>query len=176
MMPAEFGCTIINEKLMIPNVYNLSISIDPIHPMTENIAMGFQRIKHFFRVCLSDSILINQTHTLVDSLKDFENNIVYLPSEPYDYYVGNVILAKLMAISDGYFDIDFITIDSFVGDRVQYTIYDPYSGGLDIDGNHWWNANSPATGPNDNITWADLNLGHGSKFEPKIIKGGLSEK
>ncbi len=176
VMPAEFSCTIINEDLILPNVYNLSISIEPIPPIKENISIGFQRVKYFLRSSLSDSILIHKDHKLVEHLQGFQNNVVCLPSDPYDFYVGSVILSKLLVISQKYFDIEQITIDSYVGERVQYTIYDPYSSGLDLSGDHWWNSDNASTNQSDNISWADLNLGHGSAFEPKIIKGGLSDQ
>lgn len=176
VIPAEFSCTIINEDLILPNVYSLSISIEPIHPIKENIGVGFQKVKHFLRSSLGDSIFIHKDHKLVEPLQEFQNDLVCLPSEPYDFYVGSVILAKLIAISEKYFEIEQLTIDSYIGERVQYTIYDPYSSGLDLDGDHWWNSDDASTNSSKIVSWSDLDLEPSSAFEPKIIKGGLSEK
>ena len=80
-----------------------------------------------------------------------------------------------MAITSNYFEIAQITVDSIVGDRIQYTLWDPQECGLDLDGDHWWNWDNPNTNSDDNTAWKDFNLKDNQKFEPTIIKGGLSE-
>ena len=62
-----------------------------------------------------------------------------------------------------------------VGDRVQYNILHPEESGLDLQGDHWWNTDSVNTGSGDTTSWEDLNISDGPRFEPRIVKGGLSE-
>jgi hypothetical protein len=173
--PFDFACTIVNEKLIVPNHYSLKVSIEPVLPIHESIGIAFQKMKLLVANSLSNSIFINQKNTLLDTLKDTDTNIVELPSEPYDYYVGSIIFFKLMALTEKYFDISQITIDSAIGDRVEYTVRDPYSSGLDLDGDYWWNQDNAGTNPRNLITWEDLDLGEKSNFRPFVVKGGLSE-
>lgn len=124
---------------------------------------------------MSSSVIINQNNPLLDTLKNIETNLVVLPSEPYDFYVGSILFSKLFAITEKYFDINYITIDSAVGDCVQYTVWDPEDSGLNIQGDFWWNRDNANTNEFAKTKWEDLNLKDVQRFEPTIIKGGLSE-
>ena len=68
-----------------------------------------------------------------------------------------------------------MTVDSAVGDHVQYCIRDPEESGLDLSGEHWWNMDNLETGTKIDVSWDDLELNDSPKFEPRIIKGGKSE-
>jgi hypothetical protein len=175
IIPVEFSCTIINERLIIGNAYTLSLIISPIDtPTTNDIGFGFQRIRHFVSHYLQDSVLINKNHNLVDQFKELDNNVVYLPCDPYDYYIGCILLAKFISITEKYFDIEHLSIDSIVGDRVQYGIGDPSDANIDIKGDYWWNSDTVSTGHKTVITWEELNLTQIPKFQPTVIQGGLS--
>ena len=82
---------------------------------------------------------------------------------------------KLSAIAEKYFDIGYLSLDSLIGDRVEYTIMELNSSNLDLDGDLWWNQDSIDTGSGDTTSWEDLNFRDRPKFTPKIIQGGLSE-
>ena len=105
----------------------------------------------------------------------FDTNTVYFPTEPYDYFVGSILFRKFQVITEKYFEIGFITIDSAVGDHVQYCIRDPEETGLDLSGEHWWNMDNLDTGTGESLSWVDLDLHDSPKFEPRIIKGGRGE-
>lgn len=175
IFPANFGCTIITENLILPNIYNVSISLVPIETSQNNIGLGFKKLRYFVEYSLQNCILISKENPLFDSISQMENNIVVLPTEPYDYWTGSVLLSKLSAITEKYFHIDCISIDSMVGDNVQYVISHPEECGLELEGDHWWNMDTLNTGSESDITWDDLNVGGGTKWSPKIVKGGLSE-
>ena len=173
--PTEFACTLITENLLIPNHYSIRIGVEPGTPKPQNIALGFKKIKYFVTHYLQNSILICNENPLKKSLKSIGSNFVLLPFEPYDYFVAAVLYSKFLAIAEKYFEITYITVDSRIGDRVQYTIRHPNECGIDLNGNHWWNMDSVNTGKNITTTWEDLNFKDETKFEPRIIKGGLSE-
>jgi hypothetical protein len=172
--PASFACTIINDNLILPTTYNISVSVDPISQTQFDINTGFKKLRSFFDVRLQNSIFICKTNPLATALVGIGNNQVIFPTEPYDYFVGCVLYKKLLTITEQYFQIDFITIDSLVGDNVQYTIIDPEESGLELEGDHWWNKDTLDTGVGDDIIWDDLDIGIGPKFSPRIIQGGLS--
>jgi len=173
--PTSFICTLITNTIVIPNHYNISIGIEPADPPT--LALGFRRLRTFVDTCLNNSIVLNQTHFLSDSLQNVDTNLVQFPTEPYDYFVGSVLMRKFQIITHKYFEIGFITIDSAIGDHVQYCIRDPEETGLDLAGDHnWWNMDNLDTGTGIDLTWDDLDLSDGPKFEPRVIKGGRSDK
>lgn len=172
--PTSFACTLITEKLIVPNSYNINLSIEPINSST-GFSAGFKKVRYFIENYLHNSVFIYQDSNLVKTLKDTESNIVLFPTHPYDYFVGSVLYRKFLSITEKYFHIDFISIDSAVGDRIQYSIMDPEDCGLDLNGEYWWNTDSTNTGLNPDAKWDDLNTDDLPKFEPRIIKGGRSE-
>jgi hypothetical protein len=173
--PYEFYCTIVNDNIIVPNKYTLKISIDPHIPVKDNIGLGFQRLRYFISEQLVNSVIINQNHQLLPMLTELESNLIVLPADPYDFYVGAILLNKFLSITEKFFDITQLTIDSTIGDHIQYSIWEPEECGLDLTGDYWWNWDNVSTNPNLIVTWKDLNLKEVAAFEPVIIKGGLSE-
>lgn len=173
--PAEFICTIVDDNVILPNHYNLKIYIEPHVPVTENFGIGFEKLKYFIFNVLNYSIFINSNNSKAVPLATIDNNIVYFSSEPYDYYVGATLFSKFLTITEKYFSIYQISIDSSIGDRVQYNINNPYECGLDLDVKNWWNEDSPDTGCKTKLTWDGLPVVEPTAFQPKIIKGGKSE-
>lgn len=172
--PASFACTIVTDNLILPTTYNISISIDPISDSHSDINIGFKKLRSFIDLRLHNSIFISKDNPLLPAFVGLGNNQNIFPTDPYDFFVGCVLYKKFLTITEKYFEIDFITIDSLVGDNVQYTIIDPEESGLNLDGDHWWNMDTLDTGIGDDIQWDDLDISVGPKFSPKIIQGGLS--
>jgi hypothetical protein len=176
VVPVEFACTIINEKLILSNAYHIRISINPSFGSSEDISIGFQRIKHIVNNYLSNSILINKDNKLVKELSDIENNVVYLPCEPYDLFVGAVLLSKFTTITEKYFEIEYLTVESIIGEHVQYAVSNPYDCNIELDGDYWWNSDTVSTGHRTVVTWDELNLTQTPRFQPTLVQGGLSER
>ena len=174
--PADFACTIVVDDIILPNHYNLKFFIEPHYPVTENFAIGFQKLKFMIYECLRNSVIINTENKLLENLKQTKTNIVELPCEPYDFYIGSVLLAKFITITENYFEIYQLTIDSAVGDRVQYSICEPREAGLELMGNHWWNQDDLSTGSASTLTWDELSLNDTPKFQPMVLQGGKSER
>jgi hypothetical protein len=173
VVPIDFACTIVNENLILSNVYQIKLAIDP-NDSSDKIGIGFQRIRHLVDNCFQNSVLVNQSNKLAKEFSEIENNVVYLPCEPYDLYVGSIILSKLLAVTNEYFDIQYLTVASAVGDSVQYTVHSPFDCGLDIEGEHWWNSDTVSTGHKTVVTWDELNLIPAPAFQPTLVQGGLS--
>ena len=174
--PTTFSCTLVTEKIVIPNAYSINISIEPISKNPGDMSLGFKKIRLFVDNFLQNSIFIHSEHELVGSLSSLDTNLVILPTDPYDYFVGGVLYSKFLAITEKYFHVDLLTIDSAIGDNIQYTITHPDECGLELDGNFWWNMDTADTGLNKSPAWGDmLDIKDSLGFEPRIIKGGRSE-
>lgn len=170
--PVNIICTLINENRILPNSYTMNISMIPIESASENISLGYKKIRFFVDYFLQNSIFISKDNPLVEHLSSIDNNLVLFPTEPYDLFVGHVLYSKFLSISEKYFHIDMINIDSAIGDNICYSILDTDECGLDLKGDHWWNADSTWTGFGPVQGWGDLTEENFPKFEPKIIKGG----
>jgi len=173
--PTTFACTLISDNNIIPNLYSISVSIVPIENSPGDISLGYKRLRYFVDEYLNHSVFICKDNPLVPSLSNINTNLVILPTEPYDYFVGSVLFTKFLVITEKYFHVDVITIDSSVGDHVSYTLLDPNECGLDLDGDHWWNSDSTYTGHGSDTSWGELVDQTAPRFEPRVIKGGKSE-
>lgn len=175
VLPLDFGCTVLNDNQLLANVYRINLGANPIEEQIENLGLGFQKIKYLTEFLLNDSIILEKSSPLLETLDTLDNNLVCLPCEPYDVYVGSILMKKFQAITENYFDIQYLSISSMLGGNVQFNLLSPYDSDLDIDGDHWWNSDSINTGSKSSITWNDLSLTEVPKFRPTVIKGGLSE-
>ena len=169
--PVSFVCTLVTENTIIPNSYNINLSIMPTEE-GGNISVGFKKIKYVVEYFLHNSIFISKDNPLVETLSKTNANLVLFPIEPYDLFVGHVLYTKFLAISEKYFHIDMISIDSIIGDNICYNILDTDGCGLELEGDSWWNTDSAHTGVGPVQGWGDITEDTSPKFEPKIIKGG----
>jgi hypothetical protein len=174
--PVNFVCTLINQDTILPNSYNINISIVPVDSGQNNLAVGYKKIKYFVDFFLHNSIIIAQNNPLLEHLGKTDNTIVTLPVEPYDLFVGHILYLKFLAISEKYFHIDIISIDSAVGDSICYNIADSDNCGLELEGDYWWNSDSTHTGHGPATGWGELFEDGSPRFEPKIIKGGKTSE
>ena len=175
VLPLDFGCTVLNDNQLLPNVYRISLGANPIEEQMEYLGLGFQKIKYMTEFLLEDSIILEKTSPLLETLDTLDNNLVCLPCEPYDVFVGSILMKKFQSITENYFDIQYMSISSLLGGNIQFNLLSPYEADLDLDGDHWWYLDTSHTGSKSSITWNDLNLTELPKFRPTVIKGGLSE-
>ena len=173
--PTEFACTIITEKLILPNHYSIRIGIEPNDPKTTDVNLGFKKIKYFISNYINNAVIVNQENQLANLTTGIDTNFILLPCEPYDYFFATILYNKLSSIAEKYFDIGYLGLDSSIGDRVEYTIMQINDSELDLKGKYWWNEDSVNTGTDDHPTWEELDFRDRPKFCPKIVQGGLSE-
>jgi hypothetical protein len=172
--PLDFTCVVVDDLSIMPNHYSLGLVIEPQEIITDKIGLGFKKLRYFVNESLTNSLFINRSSPFRESLAQSENNLVLLPCEPLDYYVGCILLRKFLTITHKYFDIVELTIDSAVGDRVAYNIQDPAECDLEL-GKDWWDIDDAGTGDKIQKSWEDLNLTPYPNWKPTIVKGGLSE-
>lgn len=175
LWPCEFACTIVSEKLIIPNYYNLKLNIEPAESKSAEINNGFKKLKYFVSNCLQNSILICQKNTILCQLTEIESNFVLLPTEPYDYFFASILFNKFSKIVENYFLVNYLILFSSIGDNVEYNVNHSNKMKLDTSNKYWWNMDTVNTGQNEHISWEELNIIDSPRFMPKIVKGGLSE-
>lgn len=175
VLPLEFNSTILNDNTLLPNAYSIKLSMNTLGTSSENAAIGFQRITYFTTYCLQSSLILDQTTDFFKSVDTLDNNLVCLPCESYDIYLGAILLAKFQAITSEYFDIQCLSIASTLGEYIQFNICDVDEIQMDLTGDQWWNQDNMYTGSKTPITWDTLNLTDIPKFKPILVKGGLSE-
>lgn len=175
LWPSDFSCTIISEKLIIPNFYQIRLSIEPNNARATDINLGFKKLKYFIHNCLSNSILINEKNTALKLFSEFDSNFIPLPTEPYDFFIANILFSKFKIITEKYFELKYLTLESEVGENVQYHVNVHSKMELEKGAKYWWNIDSITTGNNETPTWEELNLHDSPKFSPKVVQGGLSE-
>ena len=170
--PATFAATVIIDDTILPNGYTINISMHQLDKKTD-LSLGFKKLRYFVETHLHNSVLIDSSNKRFEHFKDVDNHVIEFPSTPWDYLVGVILYNKFVHITDKYFEINYITIDSSMGDHVSYTVTPETDLGVPIQGNFWWNTDSPSTDINSKINWDKLNLKDRTSFSPRIIEGGL---
>lgn len=168
----NFSCVAIIEKTFVPNIYTITVSMET-YDKKRNISLGYQKLKYFIENTLHNSIFICSENPQLSNIDLMTNNVVIFPETPWDYLVGIVLYNKIEVITEKYFEINYMTIDSSMGDHVKYTIHDELESGFDLTGQTWWNMDTPNTNINNSLSWDKLNLKDSPGFSPKIIPGGL---
>ena len=170
--PVNFVSTVIADNKILPNSYTINISIIPLDNIQSGISTGYKKIKYFLENCIHNSVFISAENPLLENFSSLENNVVVFPRDPYDFHVGSVLYSKFVAISEKYFHIDVINIDSAIGDSICYSVSDLDRYNIGLESEHWWNMDSTYTGFGKDQGWGDLTEYTSPRFEPKIIKGG----
>lgn len=189
----DFDGIVLIDDTIYPNTYNVKISF---LPKTSEIKLqnnSFERIKYFFHKICENSIILQPGVPLESTFFKMPVNKILLPGNPYDQLLGITCFHKLKAIAGKYLHIGQLTVDSKLGDNVQYTVdSDSYE---NINLQHdawvdkiipepWWDRNDTASfdqvlGPKEYWqgakSWRELGYGSNAPqktFNPTIIDGG----
>jgi len=190
----SFDATVVVDDVIYPNRYNIKFSFIPKTKQISKQNIGFEKIKYLIeRLCENAVIFSPMDKTQAYWFKMPVNKIL-LPGSPYDQLLAIVLLKKIESIASDYFHFGHLTVDSKLGDSVQYTVdktsYEnkhlEVTNWMDTDINPWWNRNDTATfdqridaktiwtGAN---TWEDLGYESTTEttakpFNPTVIDGG----
>ena len=176
--PVSFSCVVVIGDLILPNSYNLTISMSPAS--TQNAAvLGFKKVKQFINTFVHYTMIAKDDHPILSQFPlSISTNTIQLPQDPYDYFFSAVLFRKLSAITQNHLIIQHIALDSSVGDHIQYQVNsscNAYSNVLDQE-NKWWNSDTLSTNHVDKFpSWETFDISTPQKFHPKIIKGGKCE-
>jgi len=175
--PTKFSCVLVRDNLLYVNHYNISISMQPSPTDQEYFSVGFRKLKHFISAYLDNGVIINIDNSALEKLNWLESNTIQLPSDPNDYFLAAILYQKFTAIVKEFFSIDEISIDSRLGDSVEYTINHTTNISQELfDDANWWSQDNVNTNNSDSFpSWDDLKIIPLNKFEPKIVIGGRGE-
>jgi hypothetical protein len=189
----DFDSTLVLDECVYPNSYNVKLSF---LPKTSEVLLqnnSFDRIKYLFHTLCQNSVITHHSDPLQTVWFKMPVNKVLLPGPPYDQLLARCLFNKIVAISGKYLHIGQLTLDSHLGDNIQYTIdndsYEDKSLGEapwkeSIGGESWWDRNDTATFDqrlDAKTIWVGARswreLGYGSDapkkpFNPTIINGG----
>jgi hypothetical protein len=175
--PAHFSCVLILEDALFPVDYTLTVDMTPDVAQATSTSIGLKKIKEFITRFVDNAIVISQYHSFLSQLQKLKTNTVELPQDPNDYLFASILFQKLNSIAYDYFSIKKITVDSSIGDHVQYTVNSSSNTYKEIlDRNEWWKQDNVKTNNyNQFPSWEDLNIMVSTRFSPKIVKGGRDE-
>jgi hypothetical protein len=172
--PTKFQCVLIRNNTLLVNRYNISILMSPEPTDQESFTLGFRKLKYFISNYLDNSIIINQDNPNLKNIIWIESNTVQLPKEPHDYFLASILYQKFTSIVKDFFSIFEVTVDSDLGDNVEYKIN--YANKDLYDVQEWWCQDNVNTNSYDKFpSWDSLKIMSVNKFEPKVVIGGKGE-
>lgn len=191
----QFDSIVAIDDIVYPNTYNVKISFLPKITDIKLQNNSFERIKYLFHKLCENSVILQPKSSLENVFFKMPVNKILLPGNPYDQLLAITLFHKCKAISGKYIHFGQITLDSKLGDNVQYTVdtdsYENSSLNTDewnktIIEKPWWERNDTATF--DQVigedkywqgakSWRDLGYGSNApkkEFKPTILDGGRS--
>ena len=189
----EFDATVLIDDCVYPNRYNISLSFLPKSTDVKLQNNSFDRLKYLFGTLCENSVIINPQSNLQSVFFRMPINKILIPGNPYDQLLCYVLYHKMIAISGKYLHIGHLSVDSKLGDSVQYSVDDKTVNNIKLPKEDWispiipqpwWNRNDTATfdqvlGEKEfwggTSTWRDLGYGSDApkkKFNPTILDGG----
>jgi len=189
----EFDASLVIDGCIYPNNYTVKLSFLPRVTEVKLQNNSFDRIKYLFNVLCNNAVITSPDDQFQSVWFKMPVNKILLPGNPYDQLFARCLYKKMVSISGEYLHIGQLTLDSRLGDNVQYTIdSEIYDDGIlekatwidDICKDPWWNRNDTATFDQklDGKTfwqgthsWRDLGYGSDAPkkpFNPTIINGG----
>lgn len=195
-----YGNLLLDNDILI-NQYDIAVDFIPNSPAIKDQNKSFERIKYFFNFICNSSIISNMDNPNLPKIyKNFITNIIALPNDPFDQQLAACLFAKLQSISVDQISVFSLTLESYQGENVSYTIDKdqitnslllPTAKIMGMETQPWWWNNNTKT--NDikeikhrGLDWDKLNLlfeeksvsidKKHKKFNPIIIKGGKNNE
>jgi len=188
-----FSTTVVIDNCIYPNTYNIKLGFIPKSDNIKLQNIGFERVKYLFNRLCENSIIFSPSDETQSIWFKMPVNKILLPGSPYDQLVAVCLFRKINSIAGKYFVFDHLSVDSRLGDNVQYTIDNESLENKHleikdwIDGkiDPWWNRNDTATFDQridtktiweGAVTWEKLgyedNDTKTKPFNPTVIDGG----
>ena len=174
--PTNFSCILIVDDVILPINYSLTVGMMPTDGHSIS-GIGLTKIKEFTNRFVQNSVILDQNNTFLPQLSTLDTTTIQLPREPSDYFFANVLFRKLTSITQDFFAIRQITIDSTIGDRVKYQVNESCTTYKDIlDEEGWWSRDDVSTNDTQYFPrWEDLNIYVAPKFSARVVRGGRGE-
>lgn len=156
---------------LMPNFYDISLSLLTGTNNKKQINVAMERLKVFLASELSHSVFINQIHKEhAEMFEALGANVTTVPEDPVDQIIGIMLYCKLNAIMEDRMKIVQLDISSALGDSVWYKHQEEDNlGPFATDG--WWHKNTVQHNSFDNqehkdnvvnierSAWLDYGLG-----------------
>ena len=191
----EFDATVIVDNCVYPNNYKVHFSFIPKNDSIQLQNIGFERVKYLFNILCENSVIFNPKDESKSIWYKMPINKILLPGSPYDQLLGVCLFHKIKIITNEFFHLGHLTIDSKLGDNVKYTVdADSFENKhlevgewVDADIPPWWTRDDTATFDqriNAKTYWTGAKswkeLGYekpestskSKSFKPSVIDGG----
>ena len=119
----KFKSIIIVDGELFPNEYNVEISLTPHTPNLKEQTTYFERLKNLFEQVLANTVTTWRDEPLYSLLRKNSNNrFIELPRPPYDQIMAAVCFCKANSILESNITINFVSLSSWQGDGITYTV------------------------------------------------------
>ena len=119
----KFKSIIIVDGELFPNEYNVEISLTPHTASLKEQTEYFERLKNLFEQVFANTITTWRDEKLYSILKtNTTNRFIELPKPPYDQIMAAVCFCKANSILDSKITINYISLSSWQGDGITYTV------------------------------------------------------
>lgn len=119
------------------NTYALSVDLLTATEDHREQNIAYDRMRHWITEVLTDAVMIEQGHELVDAFLTTGQRVIEMPTGPADQLVGIMLYRKLNAIMEGRIIVTDISVSSDLGDHMVYLHSDGDAEGPFADSG-WW--------------------------------------
>ena len=119
----KFKSIIIVDGELFPNEYKVEISLTPHTANLKEQTEYFERLKNLFEQVFANTITTWRDEKLYGLLRSNTNNrFIELPKPPYDQIMAAVCFCKANAILESNITINYVSLSSWQGDGITYTV------------------------------------------------------
>ena len=119
----KFKSIIIVDGELFANEYKLNISLTPHTASLKEQTQYFERLKNLFEQVFANTITTWRDEPLYHTLKTSSTNrFIELPKPPYDQIMAAVCFCKANSILESNITINNISLSSWQGDGITYTV------------------------------------------------------
>ena len=119
----KFKSIIIVDGELFSNEYKLNVSLTPHTANLKEQTQYFERLKNLFEQVFANTITTWRDEPLYKVLKKNTNNrFIELPKPPYDQIMAAVCFCKANSILESNITINNISLSSWQGDGITYTV------------------------------------------------------
>ena len=119
----EFKGIIVVDGELFHNTYKVKTKIRPVTANLPEQNVYFERLKLLYQIIFNNCVITARNEPLFDVLQKHTNNrFIELPKPPYDQIMAAVCFCKANAVLDGKILVNELTLGSFQGDGIQYSV------------------------------------------------------
>ena len=119
----KFKSIIIVDGELFSNEYDVEVSLTPHTADLKEQTSYFERLKNLFEQVFANTITTWRDEPLYKVLRSNSvNRFIELPKPPYDQVMAAVCFCKANAILESNITINFISLSSWQGDGITYTV------------------------------------------------------